>query len=230
MLIGAPVLSLDAWRLGRSQVADPVAPAETPAAGARRAIRPDQRAARLAAVSGGRPTSISDVEAGRRAVLATGGVGAAFVLAAGLDAGIGRAVRRDDRKTLRTAAAPTPSHPAAGQSASPTAPAKHQTGTRVASAADVPVGGAKPFTDPGSGAPAYLVQPSRGDFRAFSAVCTHAGCTVAFVKGSEQFQCPCHGGVYDAKTGQVLGGPPPAPLGRITVHESNGQLIVPKGA
>jgi thiosulfate dehydrogenase [quinone] large subunit len=164
-------------------------------------------------------------------VLATGGVGAAFVLAAGLDAGIGRAVRGDNKQTLRTAAPPSPSHPTPGHTASPTTPAKQQQkGTRVASAADVPVGGAKTFTDPKSGAPAYVVQPARGDFRAFSAVCTHAGCTVAFVKDSEQFECPCHGSLYDAKSGRVLGGPAPTPLPRIPVKQSNGELIVPDGA
>jgi Rieske Fe-S protein len=41
-----------------------------------------------------------------------------------------------------------------------------------------------------------------------------------------QFVCPCHGGVYDARTGKVLQGPPPAPLQRIPVREVSGQLRV----
>jgi len=74
-----------------------------------------------------------------------------------------------------------------------------------------------------------VLQPAKGEFRAFSAICSHAGCTVAFVRASEQFQCPCHGGVYDARTGKVLAGPPPQPLTAIHVQRSGGQLIVPDG-
>ena len=40
------------------------------------------------------------------------------------------------------------------------------------------------------------------------------------------FDCPCHGGVYDARTGQVLQGPPPSPLPQITVRVVAGQLRV----
>ena len=42
-------------------------------------------------------------------------------------------------------------------------------------------------------------RPAAGTYKAFTAVCTHQGCTVAFAKKSEQFQCPCHGGIYDAQ-------------------------------
>jgi Rieske Fe-S protein len=39
-----------------------------------------------------------------------------------------------------------------------------------------------------------------------------------------QLVCPCHGGTYDAKTGRVLGGPPPTPLPKIAVHVRNGEV------
>jgi Rieske Fe-S protein len=55
----------------------------------------------------------------------------------------------------------------------------------------------------------------------------HLGCPIAATPGG--FQCPCHGGVYDAKTGKVLAGPPPQPLRAIEVRQSSGQLIVPRG-
>jgi thiosulfate dehydrogenase [quinone] large subunit len=82
----------------------------------------------------------------------------------------------------------------------------------------VPVGQARSFTDPASGQPAWVVQPTSGTFVAFSAVCTHAGCPVQYDQSTTQFVCPCHGGVYDARTGQVLQGPPPRPLPRIPVR------------
>jgi thiosulfate dehydrogenase [quinone] large subunit len=89
---------------------------------------------------------------------------------------------------------------------------------RLAAAADVPVGGALAVTLPGSGTPALIVQPSPRKFVAFSAVCTHAGCTVAIAPDGRTFRCPCHGAVYDAATGQVLAGPAPAPLPSVPVH------------
>jgi len=48
-------------------------------------------------------------------------------------------------------------------------------------------------------------------YRAMSATCAHLGCRVRWESSRQQFLCPCHGGVYDA-TGQVVSGPPPAPL------------------
>jgi thiosulfate dehydrogenase [quinone] large subunit len=99
-------------------------------------------------------------------------------------------------------------------------------GTAVGKASVVPVGQAAQFSDPASGQPAWLVHPSSGTFVAFSAVCTHAGCTVQFSSSDLTFVCPCHGGTYSAKTGQVLAGPPPSPLPQIPVHDVNGELRV----
>lgn len=99
-------------------------------------------------------------------------------------------------------------------------------GKRLGPASAVAVGGGVGFTDPFQGIPAYVVQPEAGEFRGFSAVCTHAGCTVAFVQSAEQFQCPCHGSIYSAATGAVLGGPAPRPLPPIGIELSGGELYV----
>jgi thiosulfate dehydrogenase (quinone) large subunit len=228
MVVGAPVLSLDAWRLGRAQLGEPSGGDARPVATNPEGLRPAPPTGRGAAGRGQQRGTGPDP--GRRALLATGGVGAAFAVAAGLDAGIGRARHRDATATATPSPTPPASSPPAGHSsAGPSKRARAAEGTRIAAVTDVPVGSAKTFTDPASGAPAYVLQPAKGEFRAFSAVCTHAGCTVAFVKGSQQFQCPCHGGVYDAKTGKVLAGPPPQPLRAIEVRQSSGQLIVPRG-
>ena len=85
---------------------------------------------------------------------------------------------------------------------------------------DLPPGRVLRFID-NNGGPAYLLHEANGDFRAFSAVCTHAGCTVGLSGG--EFVCPCHGGVYDFQ-GLVVGGPPVRPLDRFVTRLQNGQV------
>ncbi len=112
-----------------------------------------------------------------------------------------------------------------GSSASPTGTATsvatrspRPTGTRVLAASAVPVGGAAYFLDPSQQLPAFAVQPVPGTYRAFSAVCTHAGCTVQFDRPTEQFVCPCHGSVFEAATGAVVQGPAAAPLPGVPIR------------
>ena len=50
-----------------------------------------------------------------------------------------------------------------------------------------------------------------GQFRAFSAVCTHLDCTVQYKADTSQIWCACHNGLYDL-SGNVVSGPPPRPL------------------
>jgi thiosulfate dehydrogenase [quinone] large subunit len=96
----------------------------------------------------------------------------------------------------------------------------------LAAADKVPVGGAAGFTDPFTGNPAYCLQPKSGHFQAFSAICTHQGCTVQYVQSADEFQCPCHGSRYSASTGAVLQGPAQLPLSPIGIDESGGNLYV----
>ena len=56
-----------------------------------------------------------------------------------------------------------------------------------------------------------MVRTGEKEILALSTVCTHLGCSVKWQKDKQQFYCPCHNAVFD-KTGQVLEGPPPAPL------------------
>jgi thiosulfate dehydrogenase [quinone] large subunit len=86
----------------------------------------------------------------------------------------------------------------------------------------LPKGQAATYSDPADGSPDILIREADGSLKAFSAVCTHAGCTVGY-DGSEIY-CPCHGGTYSAETGEVTGGPPPAPLAPKEVLEQNGQI------
>lgn len=69
-------------------------------------------------------------------------------------------------------------------------------------AADIPVGGGKVFDK----LKVVVTQPTAGDFKAFSAVCTHQGCTVNGVSDGV-ITCPCHGSTFDIATGEVKQGP-----------------------
>jgi cytochrome b6-f complex iron-sulfur subunit len=60
--------------------------------------------------------------------------------------------------------------------------------------------------------PAMLIHGADDSWVAFSAVCTHLGCTVKFEPEFPRIHCSCHGGVYDPKTGKNISGPPPKPL------------------
>lgn len=93
---------------------------------------------------------------------------------------------------------------------------------KLASGNQLPKGQAATYSDPGDGSPDILIRNSEGDLKAFSAVCTHAGCTVGYENGT--IVCPCHGGEYDAETGEVIAGPPPAPLEPKKVVETGGEI------
>jgi cytochrome b6-f complex iron-sulfur subunit len=65
--------------------------------------------------------------------------------------------------------------------------------------------------------PAILIRTSNGDFKAFTAVCTHLECTVQYKPETSQIWCACHNGMYDL-AGNVVSGPPPKPLESFVVN------------
>jgi thiosulfate dehydrogenase [quinone] large subunit len=186
---------------------------------------------------------------GRRRIvvggIAVGVVGLVTVVVAGLTALVGRAVGGTKHPVVAAPASQAPT-PAATMPATSGGPVPSSTvvdnssgstvsaatrsagaapaGVPVGAAATVAVGQALPVTDPAAGGPAWVVHAAANTFVAFSAICTHAGCTVQFDPGAVEFICPCHGGMFDARTGQVLQGPPPSPLPSIPVHVINGQI------
>ena len=92
----------------------------------------------------------------------------------------------------------------------------------IAAESDVAPGSAVTFKDEGT--PAVLVHLDSGDFVAYSAVCTHQGCTVAYKKG--QLACPCHGSLFDpADGGAVIAGPAQEPLPEIPVKVQGGDVV-----
>ena len=95
----------------------------------------------------------------------------------------------------------------------------------VVSLADVDIGGTYLFRYPSDNDPAVLLRLGERDVVAFSQKCTHLGCVVFFQPDENRWHCPCHEGNFDARTGTVLSGPPPRPLGRIDVEiRADGQV------
>ncbi|MCO6435937.1 MAG: Rieske 2Fe-2S domain-containing protein [Phycisphaerae bacterium] len=74
------------------------------------------------------------------------------------------------------------------------------------------------------GKPVIVVR-DRAGFKAFSAACTHLGCLVRWSAAKQEFLCPCHAAVFD-KNGDVVSGPPPAPLPPYDVKEAGGKVYV----
>ncbi len=98
----------------------------------------------------------------------------------------------------------------------------------VASLPEISIGGGK-LVKYGR-EPVWVIQPSAGDYRALSAVCTHLGCIVRwspdYPEGHRgQFYCYCHAGVFDS-LGNVLSGPPPRPLPSYQVRVSGEKVYV----
>jgi cytochrome b6-f complex iron-sulfur subunit len=95
-------------------------------------------------------------------------------------------------------------------------------GTAIASESEVAPGSAYKFKD--SGNPAVLVHLENGDFVAYSAICTHQACTVAYKDGD--LACPCHGSTFDPANGaSVVTGPATRPLPEIPVKVEGGEVV-----
>ncbi|MBO2450101.1 Rieske 2Fe-2S domain-containing protein [Actinomadura barringtoniae] len=112
-----------------------------------------------------------------------------------------------------TAASATPSQ--AGQSSG----APEQASGDLGKASEIPVGGGKVFP----AEKVVVTQPQKGEFYAFTAVCTHMGCTVGEVSGGT-INCPCHGSKYSIEDGSVKRGPAPRALAKMKVTVKGGDL------
>jgi cytochrome b6-f complex iron-sulfur subunit len=107
----------------------------------------------------------------------------------------------------------------AGELTATPSPSPGARGAELVRLSEVPVGGAVSATD-GEGNPVIVAQPTDDEVVAFSAVCTHRGCTVA--PQGEVLRCPCHGSTYDLATGANTGGPAPRPLDDLPVSVVDG--------
>jgi thiosulfate dehydrogenase [quinone] large subunit len=162
------------------------------------------------------------IGAGAAAVAGVAGV----VLAAGT-AGMGRAIGGVPKASSSTGTLTAPSTTTTTAApANGTTPTTASLGTAIGAASVVPVGGAATFTLP-SGDPGIVLQPTKGAFLAYDAVCPHAGCTVSFSKAADLMVCPCHGSEFKVSDGAVIAGPSPHGLTEYKVAAgTDGQLYL----
>jgi Rieske Fe-S protein len=170
----------------------------------------------------------TDPQLDRRSV-----VRAAGVLSAGA-AGIGALAACGTSSA--SSAAPAPAAPSTSSAASSVATSGSSSGASSSSSgssgaaapsgapvktADIPVGGGIINGD----ALFVVTQPSAGQFKAFSATCTHQGCTVTRVENGA-IKCPCHGSQFDVSTGSPQNGPATKPLPAKTATVSGDSVYV----
>lgn len=146
-----------------------------------------------------------ETEATRRAVLA--GVGLA---------GVAAVAACSSNSSNAAGSPPASSAPPSGGA---TSSAPGGGGTALGSASEIPVGGGKVF----SAQKVVVTQPETGQFKGFSAVCTHEQCIVDQVANGT-IDCPCHGSQFSIKDGSVVAGPAPSPLPAQQVTVSGGQV------
>jgi Rieske Fe-S protein len=82
----------------------------------------------------------------------------------------------------------------------------------------IPAGEAVAFRYPGEDDRAIAIRLTTGELVGYSAVCTHLSCAVLWRAEEGELHCPCHDGVFDPRTGEVVAGPPPRPLPRVVLE------------
>jgi thiosulfate dehydrogenase [quinone] large subunit len=181
----------------------------------RRTARPRARAATVAAAGG-----LSRRDAVLRGLGATGaltlGIGGVAAAMKGTYKGASTVALKPRAPAKRRSSSHPSRQPAAGSRQVPA------NAVRLGPSSRLPSGQGATYSDPSDGQPDIVVRLPSGKLVAHSAVCTHAGCTVGYQGG--EIVCPCHGGVYNAETGAVEGGPPPQGLAPKKVIERGGAI------
>lgn len=152
----------------------------------------------------------------RRSILATG----AAAIAVGC-AGCGNDSGGKAAEGVEETAGATGTEGAEGNGSAAATPTMAPAGQELARTSDVPVGGGKVF----AAEEVVVTQPAKGEFKAFSAICTHQGCTVTGVADG-MINCPCHGSMFHVTDGSAAHGPATQPLrpANITVEGNSIRL------
>lgn len=133
----------------------------------------------------------------------------------------------DDTNAARETPSQTPSEtpsempsqtPGQTPSQPPAAPTTQALEPGIVAVSEVPVGGGVVLADAG----VVVTQPQRGQFRGFTATCTHMGCTLASVTST--INCNCHGSKFEITDGSVANGPASKPLGEKPVRVDGDQI------
>lgn len=112
----------------------------------------------------------------------------------------------DGSSTVATDPNTPSSSPTESGSSSPTA-SSSAPADAFAQTSDIEVGGGKIYPDE----QVVITQPTEGEFKCFSAVCTHQGCIVSGVSDGN-IDCECHGSAFSIVDGSVVTGPATQPL------------------
>jgi Rieske Fe-S protein len=113
------------------------------------------------------------------------------------------------------------SRAATGSAAGSSGGAGGSGGSALASTGEIPEGSGKIFDS----AKVVVTQPTAGEYKAFSAVCTHMACVVDHISNGT-IECPCHGSQYSIKDGSVVAGPAPSPLPGKSIKVSGGSIYL----
>ena len=101
----------------------------------------------------------------------------------------------------------------------------HLAPMKIDGAMELQPGNSLNFHYPNESDTAILVRTKEGEYYAYGQKCTHLTCPVYYSKDHERLECPCHEGGFDARTGNVLYGPPPRPLDKVEVEvRPNGEV------
>ncbi|MFM9703689.1 Rieske (2Fe-2S) protein [Streptomyces galilaeus] len=110
---------------------------------------------------------------------------------------------------------------ASGGSASASTGGGTAAGAVLTTTADIPEGGGKVFDDQ----KVVVVQPTAGEFKAYSAVCTHSGCAVKSIADGV-INCPCHNSNFSVTDGSVKSGPATKPLPAVQITVSGDSITL----
>jgi Rieske Fe-S protein len=124
--------------------------------------------------------------------------------------------------TPASSAPATSTEPTTSASSSAPATSSAPAGNALGSTSDVPVGGGAVFKD----AKVVVTQPTAGQFKGFSAVCTHQQCIVADVAGGT-INCGCHGSKFKIEDGSVSAGPASSALPAANITVQGDQILGP---
>jgi Rieske Fe-S protein len=152
-------------------------------------------------------------ESSRRTVLACAGAACAAVLT-------GCSTYNSNSGGVNAPQGSQPAETDSASAASASGAAGGNAPAALASTSQVPVGGGTILT----AKKIVITQPQSGTFKAFTAVCTHAGCTVGSVSGGT-INCPCHGSRFNIANGAVVNGPAASPLAAINIKVQGTSIV-----